>query len=365
MSTMDKSIGAGVYASRIRRVINSGFTAVMISVGHRTGLFDVMAALPPSTSEQIARAAGLAERYVREWLAALASAHIVQFDARTSTYFLPIEYTAVLSRGAGANNLAPAAQMLASLAEVEDMIVAGFQSGGGVLPDAYDRFNELAAAQKRQTIDESYVDALLDLIPALRLHLDLGAAVLDVGCGDGALLITMARMFPRSRFRGYDISDAAVRRARERVLEAALRNVDFYIRDARELDEPRAYDLVLALESVHEMGFPRVALRKIARALKRDGVFVMQEIVASSQLARNVEHPFAPMMYALSCLHSVPVALSQEGEALGRMWGSERAEKLLFEAGFRNIRFVSLGGDALTNYAVANSSPMQPNNNAA
>ncbi|MDQ3281074.1 MAG: class I SAM-dependent methyltransferase [Acidobacteriota bacterium] len=356
MNTMDQSVGAGVYASRIGRVVNSGFTAVMISIGHRTGLFDVMAALPPSTSEQIARAAGLAERYVREWLAALASAHIVHFDARTSTYVLPIEYAAVLSRRAGTNNLAPAAQMLSLLASVEDMVVAAFQSGGGVLPEAYDRFHQLVSSEKRLTIDASYVDALVDLVPALRLHLDLGASVLDAGCGDGALLTRMARMFPRSRFRGYDISAPATERARENAAEADLRNVDFQVRDVRELDEPHAYDLILAVESVHEMGFPRVALRRIARALKRDGVFVMQELAASSHLAPNIEHPFAPMLYALSCLHSVPVALSQDGEALGRMWGSERAEKLLSEAGFRNIRFATLGGEAVSDYVIANGS---------
>ncbi|HKR66517.1 MAG TPA: transcriptional regulator, partial [Thermoanaerobaculia bacterium] len=103
----------------------------------------------------------------------------------------------------------------------------------------------------------------------------------------------------------------------------------------------------------HEFGFPRVALRRIVAALKRDGVFVMQETAASSHLARNMEHPFAPMFYALSTLHALPVALGQDGEALGRMWGKERAVQLLGEAGFRNLRFESMPGDALSYYCVA------------
>jgi hypothetical protein len=79
----------------------------------------------------------------------------------------------------------------------------------------------------------------------------------------------------------------------------------------------------------------------------------MQEIAASSHVSRNIEHPFAPMLYALSTMHSVPLALGQEGEALGRMWGKERAAKMLAEAGFRKVRFDTLAMDGLHYFAVA------------
>jgi 2-polyprenyl-3-methyl-5-hydroxy-6-metoxy-1,4-benzoquinol methylase len=353
MTTMDQSVGAGVYAGRVARTLNNGFTALMISIGHRTGLFDVLAALPPSTSEQIARAAGLAERYVREWLAAMTSALVIDHEPRTATYFLPVEYAAVLSRGAGSNSLAPAAQLLSLLAGVEDLVVAGFRSGCGVMPEAYEQMNELLSDDRRQIVDESYVNAILDVIPGLRMHLDLGARVLDAGCGDGALVEVMARMFPRSLFRGYDLSHGAIRRACERASEGELRNVEFAVGDVASLDEPRAYDLVLAFDTMHEQSYPRLVLRKIAASLKRDGIFVMQEVAVSSHLSRAAEHPFAPMLFALSTMHSVPVALAQEGEALGRMWGQERAAKMLAEAGFRNVRFETVGSDAISYFAVA------------
>lgn len=350
---MDQTLGAGVFAGRIARTVNSGFIALMISVGHRTGLFDVMAALPPSTSHEIANASGLSERYVQEWLAAMTSAHIIDFDARTATFFLRIEYAAVLTRGAGANSLAPAAQLLSQLAANEDLVVACFRTGGGVTAEAFDRLNEMVADEKRLLIDESYVEALLELIPGMRARLCAGAVVLDAGCGGGALINTMARMFPRSAFRGYDISADAIERAREQAGEADLRNVEFAVGDVATIEEPRAYDLALALESIHELGFPRVALRRIVAALKRDGVFLMQEIDASSHVVRNIEHPFAPMLYAMSTLHAVPVALGQDGEALGRMWGRERANQLLAEAGFRNLRFEVMAADALSYYCIA------------
>lgn len=351
---LEPQISADVYANRIGRTLNSGFVSLMISIGHRTRLFDVMASLPPSTSNDIAAAAGLTERYVREWLASMTTARIVHYDVRTGTYFLPIEYAAVLTRGAGTGNLAPAAQLLSMLANVEDLVVAGFHGGGGVAPEAYDRLHAFLAEEKRRLVDEEYVEALLELMPGMDLRLAAGACVLDAGCGDGAVLTVLARMFPRSAFRGYDISHDAIARANERAEEAGLQNVDFAVGDIASLDEPRSYDLVLALESIHEQAFPRLVLRNVANALKRDGVFLMQEVAASSHLTRNSDNPSAPMLYALSLLHSVPVALAQDGEeALGRMWGEERARQMLHEAGFTKTRFDSIASDPLRYYCVA------------
>jgi 2-polyprenyl-3-methyl-5-hydroxy-6-metoxy-1,4-benzoquinol methylase len=325
----------------------------MISVGHRTGLFDIMAALPPSTSEDIASAAGLSERYVREWLAAMASAKIIEHDARTSTYFLRIEHAALLSTSVGSDSLAPVAQMLSQLASVEDLVVAGFRSGGGASTDAYDRLDEIMAAERRRAVDETWVEVTLELLPGMRRRLLSGAMVLDVGCGDGFAMIEMARLFPNSIFRGYDISAAAIARACEYADEAGLTNVEFGIGDVATLDEQREYDLVIALESIHELGFPRIALRRIVAALKRDGMFLMREMAVSSNVSRNIDHPFAPMLYALSTMHALPMALGQDGEALGRMWGKERASQLLAEAGFRNLHFETMNSDPLHAYCVA------------
>lgn len=50
------------FMERMAGILNSGALALMISIGHRTRLFDTMASLPPATSGQIAEAAGLNRR---------------------------------------------------------------------------------------------------------------------------------------------------------------------------------------------------------------------------------------------------------------------------------------------------------------
>ena len=101
---------------------------LMTSVGHRTGLFDTMATLPPSTSEEVAEAAGLDERYVREWLNAMTVGRIVEYDPRTATYVLPPEHAASLTRAAGPGNMANMTQFTSLMGGVEDDIVECFRA---------------------------------------------------------------------------------------------------------------------------------------------------------------------------------------------------------------------------------------------
>lgn len=95
------------FAERMIGVLNAGMLALMTSVGHRTGLFDTMASLPPATSAGIAEAAGLDERYVREWLSAMTTGGIVEHDPEMMTFVLPAERAAWLTRAAGGQRTWP------------------------------------------------------------------------------------------------------------------------------------------------------------------------------------------------------------------------------------------------------------------
>jgi hypothetical protein len=125
-------VKAEAFADRFVNALNDGALGLMISIGHRTGLFDTMSQLPPATSQEIAAAAGLNERYVREWLGAVVTGRVVEVDPATGLYALPAEHAALLTRAAGADNLAVFIQYLAVMGAVEDEIVECFRSGEGV-----------------------------------------------------------------------------------------------------------------------------------------------------------------------------------------------------------------------------------------
>src|SRR5215203_5123756 len=208
---------AEAFAKRMVGVLNEGAIALMTSIGHRTGLFDVMAGLPPSTSEQIASAADLNERYVREWLAAMVVGRIVEHNPEGpegGTYRLPQEHAAFLTRAAAPDNIAVTAQFIPLMGSVEDGIVESFKNGGGLPYSAFPRFHEVMAEDSGQTVLPVLTDHILPLVPGLTERLKDGIDVLDVGCGSGRALNLMAHTFPNSRLVGYDLSEEAIARAR-------------------------------------------------------------------------------------------------------------------------------------------------------
>lgn len=350
----DRAAGsAEEFAERLLEIANHAGTALMISVGHRTGLFDLLAGLEPSTSAGIAEAAGLDERYVREWLAAMTVAGIVLYDPVRESYRLPDDHAAFLTRAATPDNLAVLMQYFAVLGSVEDDVVRCFREGGGVPYSRFERFHEVMAEESGQVVDGILVDRVLPLVPGLAERLEAGIDILDVGCGSGRAMVRLAQEFPESRFVGFDFSAEAVERARAEARERGVENVRFEERDAAELDEPGSFDLVTTFDAVHDQADPARVLRAIRAALRPDGVYLMQDIAGSSRLEKNFDHPIAPLLYAVSCMHCMTVSLAEGGEGLGTMWGEEKALEMLDEAGFGDVEVRRLEGDIQNNYYVA------------
>ncbi|MCB1790188.1 MAG: transcriptional regulator, partial [Gammaproteobacteria bacterium] len=140
------------FAASLLQTLNHGALALMVSIGHRTGLFDTLAELPPSDSATIAAHAGLDERYVREWLAAMVTGGIVDFASQDRRYHLPAHRAALLTRAASPDNIAVYAQYIGVLGQVEDRIIDCFRHGGGVAYEHYPRFHEVMAEDSGQTV---------------------------------------------------------------------------------------------------------------------------------------------------------------------------------------------------------------------
>ena len=341
------------FGRKMAEMLNHAALALMTSIGHRTGLFDVMSRLPRSTSEQIAREAGLSERYVREWLGAMVSGGIVEYEPQGASYRLPAEHAAWLTREASPNNVAVSAQWIPVLGSVEGHVVEAFRHGKGVPYSAYPRFHEVMAESSAQTVVAALDDHILPLVPGLPGRLAEGLDVLDIGCGAGRALLRMAETHPASRFTGYDFSEEAIELARAEARRCAIPNVRFEARDVAELGETEAYDLIMAFDAIHDQARPGDVLRSIAAALRPDGIFLMQDISGSSHLHEDVDHPFGPFLYTISCLHCMSVSLANGGPGLGAMWGKRKALEMLQEAGFTQVRVETLPHDPLNFFYVA------------
>jgi ubiquinone/menaquinone biosynthesis C-methylase UbiE len=309
----------------------------------------------PSSSAEIAARAGLNERYVREWLGAMVTGRIVNIDPARNRFSLPPEHAAFLTRAAGADNIGVFAQYIALLGSVEDEIVECFKKGGGVPYARFPRFHEVMAEDSGQSVLSSLESHIVPLVPGLREKLTSGIHVLDLGCGRGRIINRLAELYPKSRFTGMDLSSEAVLSAWEEAAQKKLRNIEFIVTDLSHFDESaevESFDLIATFDAIHDQGKPLNVLRGIHRALRSDGVYLMQDIKGSSDIHNNMDHPLGPALYTISCMHCMTVSLAQNGEGLGAMWGEEKTREYLAKAGFRGVEKKELAHDIQNNWYV-------------
>ncbi|MGH3136913.1 MAG: class I SAM-dependent methyltransferase [Gaiellaceae bacterium] len=346
---------AEAFAGLMLETLNSAAVAVMISVGHRTGLFDALAEMDAATSAELAGAADLNERYVREWLGTMTTGRIVDYEPATGKYRLPAEHASWLTRAASPDNLAVTAQWIPTLAAVEDDIVQCFHEGGGVPYERFGRFHDVMAEESGQTVLSVLFTHILPLVAGVEERLEGGISAMDLGCGRGRALLMLAERFPTSSFVGYDLSTEAISHASEQAAAQGLENVRFEARDLSTFDidaEPESFELVTTFDAVHDQARPLAMLRGIFRSLKPDGVYLMQDIQGSSHVQKNMEHPGGPLLYMISCMHCMTVSLAQGGDGLGAMWGEEKARELLADAGFSSVNVHLLEHDPFNAYFV-------------
>jgi 2-polyprenyl-3-methyl-5-hydroxy-6-metoxy-1,4-benzoquinol methylase len=325
----------------------------MISIGYKTGLFDIIAQLKPSTSQEISQASKLNERYIREWLGAMVTGNIIEYDPLTEKYFLPKEHSAFLTRKSGIDNLAVLAQYVSLMGNVEDKIVECFRNGGGLPYSEYPKFQQLQAEETARIFDSMLTNQVLPLIPDINNRLNDGIRVLDIGCGRGRAVNLMGKAFSRSKFTGCDISHEGILSAKEEAKNMGLTNVQFEIKDALLVEELGKFDLITAFDTIHDQVQPTKVLKAINASLNNDGFFLMQDIAASSKVEKNIDSILAPTLYTISTMHCMSVSLAFDGEGLGTMWGKELAVNKLTEAGFKDIKKKNVEGDIMNYHYVS------------
>lgn len=346
---------AEAFANSLLTALNNGAVCLMTAIGHRTGLFDAMRGLPPSTSQEIADTAGLNERYVREWLGAMVTSRIAEVDPDTLRYWLPAEHAAFLTREAGADNVAVFAQYVSVLGGVEDDIVKCFKNGGGVPYEKFPRFHEVMAEDSGQSALAALESDIIPLVPELADRLSSGIHALDVGCGAGRIVNRLAGLYPTSKFTGIDLSEQAIEMAREEATSKGLKNVEYIIADLSDFHETadvEKFDFVTTFDAVHDQAKPANVLKGIHRTLKKDGVYLMQDISGTSHVHKDIDHPIGPFLYTVSCMHCMTVSLAQGGEGLGAMWGEEKTREYLKNAGFASVKTGHLDHDIQNNWYV-------------
>ncbi len=317
-----------------------------VYIGTELGLYRALAPAP-ATAHQLAARAGIAERYAREWLEQQAVAGLIEVqDAGERRYALPADHVRVLASPDDAAHIAPFAHMLAGIGGVLAQVAQVYRTGGGVPYNAYGaafrhgqgHINRPAFTDELPT---DWIDAMPDIRGRLRDH---GGRVADIGCGQGFSTIAIAHAFPNASVDGVDLDPASIADATRHTADAGLDGrVRFLHADATELDGP--YDLILLLETLHDLTCPADALRAARAALATGGtVLVVDEKVADTFTAPGDE--IERMMYGWSVTHCLPTQMvEQPSAALGTVLRAGTVRELADQAGYRGVDVLPVEND--------------------
>ncbi len=316
------------------------FSAVLVRIGEQTGLFRGLAE-GPADSIELARRAGAAERYVREWLSAMAAAGYVTYDPPTQRFSLNPAQAAIFAEEGTPFYLPPFADLLMGVYNDEPKITAAFRTGAGI-PWGERHACVFCGMERcsRPTTAAFLVDQWLPALDGLIDRLTAGAKVADIGCGRGGAVIAMARAFPNSIIHGFDLHDDSIAHATRTAREMGVANARFAVAAAKGFPGGD-FDLVTIVDALHDMGDPVGAARHVRQALKPDGVWMVVEPLAGDQIEDNFNIR-GQLAYAASTCICTAVSLSQEvGLALGAQAGPARLTAVLTEGGFTRVRRIA------------------------
>ncbi|HEX5832083.1 MAG TPA: class I SAM-dependent methyltransferase [Gemmatimonadaceae bacterium] len=339
------------FVERMLRSAAGVFEIFSIHLGDRLGYYTALAGAP-LTAAELARRTGTHERYVREWLEQQTVAGILEVSdpaapAAEQRFVLPVGHDEVLADAESLNYLAPLAQILAGAVRPMDAVLDAYRGGGGV-PYA-DYGADMREGQARvnramflQQLGREWLPAIADVDARLRRS-DVPARVADVGCGAGWSSIGIARSYPHARVDGFDLDEPSIALARANAEEAGVGDrVRFAARDAGDPALAGRYDLVIALECVHDMSDPVSALRTMRRLAGDDGaVLVVDERVGDGFLCGATDIEW--MMYGWSVLHCLPVGMAEQpSAATGTVLRPDTLRRYAREAGFRDVEILPI-----------------------
>lgn len=345
------------FSQKLTDILNYGALNLAMGLGYRTGLFEAMDTFDsPEPVSTISKKAGLHERYVLEWLGIMVTGGIVDLfenQEGDDLFHLPKAHADLITRRAGNANMGVYMQEIPLLTStVFEAVENGFKTGEGIPYEMYPGFQrfmaQLADAKHREVLISRFLPSVEN--GEMEKRLRMGISVCDVGCAEGVALTLMAEAFPKSRFSGIDISEAALVKAKSMAAEKNLQNIVFQKQDASVLKQNSewrgTFDYITSFDAIHDQTQPMKALEGIYAILKNNGVFSMVDIAASSDLSKNVEHPMGMFLYTISLMHCMPVGLADEGTGLGMMWGRDKAIDMLKGAGFAQVEVQEIPEDS-------------------
>jgi 2-polyprenyl-3-methyl-5-hydroxy-6-metoxy-1,4-benzoquinol methylase len=325
------------------------FDLFNVYIGDRLGLYRALAEHGPQTPGGLAAAAGIHERYAREWLEQQAASSILEVEdpgaeASARRYALPEAHREVLLDELSLNYAVPFGQLAIACVRPIDALLEAFRTGGGVPYADYGAdLHEGQARFSRPLFENVLGQEWLPAIPEVHARLQGGGRVADVACGEGRSSIAIARAYPRAHVDGIDSDRASIEAAERHLAGSGVADrVTFHCRDAADPELRGRYDLVTIFEALHDMSYPVAVLEALRGLLAQGGSVVIADERTADAYAAPAD-PMERLYYGFSVLHCLPVGMVGENAAgTGTVMRAETVRRYAREAGFSGFEVLPI-----------------------
>jgi 2-polyprenyl-3-methyl-5-hydroxy-6-metoxy-1,4-benzoquinol methylase len=329
-----------------------------VYLGDTLGLYRALERAGSTTAPELAKEAGIFERYAREWLEQQATAGILTVDDASAgpderRYVLPPGHIEPLLDLDSPYSIAPFCKSFVAMSGAMPELVDAFRSGGLVPWSAYGR--DMIEAQgdfNRPWLVASLGTEYLPSIPDLHVRLsEPGARVADVACGVGWAGISLAKAYPNITVDGFDLDEPSLEIASRNAKEAGVGDrVQFEARDGAAVGQEGQYDVAIVVEAIHDMSQPVAVLSGIREMLKPGGTL----IVADERTEDAFTAPASEterLFYVYSVLCCLPSAMEDETSAgTGTVMRRSTFERYAKDAGFDEVSVLPIEHDFLRFY---------------
>ena len=302
-------------------------SAALVAIGSRLGLYEALARVPRTLSE-LASVTGVDERYLAPWLANQAASAFITKEAASGRYLLDEEQREIFARPGSPHALAAGFALATELSRYVHEVEAAMRTGRGLPATAWDDRVHAAIG----ALDPGKGARVLGWLPPdRRSALELGGRALEIGCGDGELLRALASSFPRSDFVGLDANPKSIERAR--AAGKADDRVRYVVAAAADLPAG-PWNLVLTVETLHEVPDPTAVARAVHAALGPAGAFFICEPLSSGPEDAT---PSTRLLSSLELQFCLPASLARGGAGLGPLAPPDAYLAVLRDAGFSRV----------------------------
>jgi ubiquinone/menaquinone biosynthesis C-methylase UbiE len=309
-----------------------------ILAGMKAGIFDALARSGPagSSAADLAATLGYREDYVRIWCETAFALGVLD-DGGDRRFRLADGFEALLTSGPPPASVTGAfrlhEQWVRERLELAEVIQTGEDRPRSDVTD--DREHAAAMATYTRPLAQVRTERIYLQIPAVADRLRQGGRLLDVGCGVGTQVESLAQAFPTATFVGIDVLAPVLEVARELIAAGGLSDrVTFLQTGAEQLEAEEAFDVIMMNIVLHELP-PAIRPRAVTamyRASRPGGVLISNDFLYPNRRAE-----FRTPEYALGVFD----------QALELAWGSrhlsrDQLQELYIDSGFARCEFVQI-----------------------